>query len=114
MSLDHSDEPGFPAEPTKVVRRRNVPPSLWAQRRSVSNAKIPVAEHGWLTPIRKCQGDPQFWFWRCRCGDETTFRRAADVRKGLKRGSVPKCTACDLAERRKARAAARAERRGEP
>lgn len=100
MSIDNSDAPGFPAGSTPVTRRRNVPVHMWAQRRSVSNAITPVGEHGWLTPIRQCHGDTQYWFWRCRCGDETTLRRAADVRKGLKRGATPRCVSCDMENRR--------------
>lgn len=54
------------------------------------NAKAVEGEHGWLTPVKQSVGDRELWLWQCRCG-ERCFKRAADVRKALKSGRVPKC-----------------------
>lgn len=91
MTVDHSDEPGWPAEPTRV---RSVPTALSGTPqagRPARNAKAPVGELGWLTPVRPSKSGGGMWLWRCRCGDATVLKHARDTRAAVRRGQTPKC-----------------------
>jgi hypothetical protein len=58
--------------------------------RASHNAKPVAAEYGWLTPLRKSNGDPTLWFFRCRCGAEIQ-RLLGGVRRDVRGGKTPKC-----------------------
>lgn len=94
MTDDHCEPPGCSAPAPRV---RSLPVHLAGTPlpgKPSHNAKALVGEYGWLTPIRKSKGDPQTWFWRCRCGDETVLKRAVDVRSSVARGRTPACKSC--------------------
>jgi hypothetical protein len=95
---DYDQAPGFPAETTRVKRRRSVPTALSGQSPGMPahNAKPVAAEYGWLTPLRKSKGDPRLWFWRCRCGAEIT-REIGHVRRCDRLGKVSRCKTCQTA-----------------
>lgn len=74
--------------------KREAFPGMYAPDR----LKVPVGEHGHLTPIRPTAGDRSIWLWKCRCGGDVT-RQAKAVRKAVAAGRSPKCDACAKAER---------------